>query len=205
MRRTKQNIQQNTATQLFRITTHKCSLLYYNLQYHLRTLETIRWQYSIFCFTNGSMPNPTTRCKFCNEDFNSRNEMFRHLKSSRVCFNLANEGSEDNSRSFLKVEKQKVAIQFGYYTSKGSNRNINEDAADIVCSSFLEAMKYLYPSSLLEYDGNFSLASSVRSRHPVLAQEGECSAFSDVIGINYKCVDIKIDFEEVLKYVQITV
>lgn len=148
------------------------------------------------------MSNPTTKCKFCNKDFNSRNEMFRHLKSSRMCFNLANEGSEDNSRSFLKVEKQKVAIQFGYYTSKGSNRNINEDAADIVCSSFLEAMKYLYPSSLLEYDGNYSLASSVRSRHPVLAQEKECSAFSDVIGINYKCVDIKIDFEEVLKYVQ---
>eukprot|EP00536_Pseudo-nitzschia_multiseries_P002977 jgi/Psemu1/284102/fgenesh1_pg.42_\ len=104
-------------------------------------------------------------CKFCNLEFDSRNALFRHLRSSKQCFEKVTQQQSQaptdnkNARGFVeKLEKRKLAIQFGYAVSP-------------------------------EWDDGepiFTLASAATLRHPSLSQENSCSALADVAGINYR-------------------
>jgi len=142
----------------------------------------------------------TNVCKYCDEEFDSRNAIFRHLRSNKKCYGLATGTSGDNvvdnNANFLKLEKRKVAVQFGYHVldsfSDKDNDTLmsgNEVAGEIIRKSFFQALRALYPSSPLEEEEGettFTLASAARLRHPSLMQENTCSAWSDIAGINYK-------------------
>ncbi|VEU35613.1 unnamed protein product [Pseudo-nitzschia multistriata] len=151
-------------------------------------------------------------CKFCDQTFGSRNALFRHLRSSRNCFEQVtklqdgtNNGVKNVLDFFEKLDKRRVAIQFGYCGSEQCNddcdtENIpdkatertNEIAATIVCKTFFLALKDEYPSTpVIRQDGDkrepiFTLASGAILRHPSLVQESNCSALADVVGISYE-------------------
>ena len=163
-------------------------------------------------------------CKYCNEVFESRNAVFRHLRSSISCYDLAiksaevkqnNNGNDNNSViDFLRLEKRKVAIQFGYHISDNLNNDTtaccgNDVAAEIVVETFFRALRDLYPSLSVEEgdegETTFSLATAAKLRHPSLMQENTCSGWGDVIGINYKIGGPQlrdIDFKRVVRHMQ---
>jgi FkbM family methyltransferase len=122
-------------------------------------------------------------CKFCGAEFSSRNEVFRHLRSSAECFKQ----TASNSTGLIQLPKQKMAIQFGYnIISDGeSKQSYNDVAAQLVRDAFFDAIQIQQP---VQQDGKDSttLASAARQRHPCLAQDYDCSASSDIICINYK-------------------
>jgi FkbM family methyltransferase len=122
-------------------------------------------------------------CKFCGAEFSSRNEVFRHLRSSAKCF----EQTASNSTGLIQLPKQKMAIQFGYnIISDGeSKQNYNDVAAQLVRNAFFDSIQTQQP---VQQDGKDSttLASAARQRHICLAQDYDCSASSDIICINYK-------------------
>eukprot|EP00979_Chaetoceros_neogracilis_P011301 scaffold2736_cov264-Chaetoceros_neogracile.AAC.11 len=152
----------------------------------------------------------TNVCKYCDEEFDSRNAVFRHLRSNKKCFGLATESSIDNTvgnnSSILKLEKRKVAVQFGYHVlDKDNTTGGNEVAAAVVRTSFFQALRALYPSSPVEEaegESTFTLASAARLRHPSLMQETTCSAWSDVVGINYKGGPTDIDISSLVQQMQ---
>ena len=146
-------------------------------------------------------------CRFCNETFDSRNALFKHLRSSRSCFEqlaklqaAGNDGGRAlNRHLFGTPERHKVAIQFGYWIvsesdndGNSNNANANEIAAELVCKAFLRALENGQSSSLLvreegeDREALFTLSSAAKLRHPSLVQEGTCCASTDVIGVNYK-------------------
>jgi FkbM family methyltransferase len=164
-----------------------------------------------------------TNCKFCNEVFGSRNAVFRHLRSSISCYDIAiksaevkrnNNGDDSSVIDFLRLEKRKVAIQFGYHISDNLNNNTtacfgNEVAAEIVVGTFFRSLRDLYPSLSVEEgeegETTFSLASAAKLRHPSLMQENTCSGWGDVIGINYKVGGPQlrdVDFKRVVCHMQ---
>lgn len=153
----------------------------------------------------------TNVCKFCDEEFDSRNAIFRHLRSSKKCYDLAQKLSEGepnggNFVNILQLEKRKMAIQFGYHISDGSDITCgNEAAAGIVCRAYFDAVGALYPSSPVEKEegeNTFTLASAAQLRHPSLMQENTCSAWSDVVGINYKGGPNDIDVDNLVNQMQ---
>ncbi len=157
------------------------------------------------------MKNPKKRiCNFCGEEFESRNAIFRHLRSSKTCYALAqshgrSNGEKNSFHNQLNLEKRKVAIQFGYYVTDNDLRYSNDAAARIVSFAFFQALQSLYPSSPLEEEdckNNFTLATAAQLRHPSLMQEHSCSAFGDVIGINYKGGPDILDAKRLVKQMQ---
>jgi FkbM family methyltransferase len=150
-------------------------------------------------------------CKFCGGEFDSRNAVFRHLRSSKSCYDLAqyqSKGgqSKGNVVDFLKLKKRKVAVQFGYHISDNDSITCgNEVAAGVLCGAFFQALRALYPSSPVEEEEGettFTLASAAQLRHPSLMQENTCSAWSDVVGINYKGGPDDIDINSLLNQMQ---
>jgi len=148
----------------------------------------------------------TNVCKFCGGQFDSRNAIFRHLRSSKSCYDLAQKLSKGNIVNVLQLEKRKVAIQFGYHMSDGSSITCgNEAAAGIVCRAYFQAVRALYPSSPVETEegeNTFTLSSAAQLRHPSLMQESTCSAWSDVLGINYKGGPQDIDVDSLVSQMQ---
>ena len=137
----------------------------------------------------------TTACQYCGETFHSRNALFRHLRISQECFlkfqaDMPDNKGDANAKELL--EKQKVAIQFGYHSSNPDsyNRNvrINEFAAMAVYKAFFQTFQALYPSFPIveNEDADWTLASAAKLRHPSLNQDPSCSANMDVIGINFR-------------------
>jgi FkbM family methyltransferase len=135
-------------------------------------------------------------CRFCDEQFASRNAVFRHLRTNAQCFDRAAATSTAEGHlqriTSLQLPKQKIVIRFGYHvknimddTASGSSSNQNEVAADLVKNSFFEALIAKQP---VEPSGSESVtqASIARHRHPCLSQDYDCSSSSDFICINFK-------------------
>jgi hypothetical protein len=144
-------------------------------------------------------------CHFCDEQFASRNGLFRHLRTNAECFSQASSATTTNEGHhqpiFLQLSKQKLAIRFGYHVKNHKNHNDvndpisisipisrtnqNEIAADLVKTSFFEALNSKQP---VEPSGSESVTQSsvARHRHPCLSQDYDCSSSSDFICINFK-------------------
>ena len=158
--------------------------------------------YPTFLFAKGieknniisEMSTKTTACQYCGEAFNSRNALFRHLRTSQECFLKLQSDMPDKGdlRAKESLEKQKVAIQFGYHSSIHDHHNIdvgiNEFAAKAVYKAFFQAFQALYPSfPIVENEmADWTLASAAKLRHPSLDQDYLCSANMDVLGINFR-------------------
>ena len=126
-------------------------------------------------------------CQFCQEPFASRNALFRHLRTNADCFQKASEVSGNSFQ--VPLPKQKVGIRFGYYVHKGADAEApNEQAALLVQRAFLESLRAHQP--VREEDAKakevLTQTSATKLRHPCLAQDADCSAASDFIGINFQ-------------------
>ena len=126
-------------------------------------------------------------CIYCGEKFSSRNAVFKHLRSSTKC----NERAVDEAggiplpRSAKHAPKRTIAIQFGYRalpSFENRSGNSNEQAAEAVRSAFASSLQRYGSVETL----GMTFSSAARLRHIALAQEAQCGASSDVLGINYQ-------------------
>ena len=142
---------------------------------------------------SANVTNDST-CSFCNLKFDSRNAIFRHLRSSERCLlqlqeSLGDEGGTSTSKKFFRsdiknAKKRRLAIQFGYFvasnqhqeydscnSSNQANNNNNEIAATLICQSFFEVIHKMYPSSPMVVGG--SSASQLTEEEGAIAGDAK--------------------------------
>ena len=147
----------------------------------------------------------TFECQFCQELFVSRNALFRHLKSDRVCSQQANHGASES-------KPHSLALQFSYYNNNHhhhDNNNMEDEEASVVESEAQIAGRFLQqsiPMAIQDYLQEFfsskkkdnddddrepimvtilgsSQSSLARLRHAALDQEVGCYAAGDALVI----------------------
>jgi FkbM family methyltransferase len=133
-------------------------------------------------------------CENCGAEFSSRNAIFRHLRSSNDCFNLANDVDK------LVKKKRKVAIQFGYHRHGEEHNETEESIASLLSSAFSRSLHAMHPSAgAIEIKGT-SVTSQVSAWR--ISPVGS-SAFANILGIDYSYSEPDyVDTEEVVSRMQ---
>jgi len=155
------------------------------------------------------------QCQFCQGRFKSRNALFKHLRTTASCFERASKASGNKGATFdanrgIKLPKQKVVIRFGYHALPKTQRDDaapspSELAAQLVQQTFFEVLPKHHPiyqpSSTESLDDRMTQTTAAKHRHLCLAQDEDCSAASDYIGVYYQGEFLE-DFQAVLKDMQ---
>jgi tRNA U38,U39,U40 pseudouridine synthase TruA len=122
-------------------------------------------------------------CKFCSTKFQSRNALFRHVKTDPLCSKEAGNETFDSS---MQAVRYSIALQFSYW---GAPNCTAEKSGELLQQSLQVAINDLIQSNL-----NSSIPSQFisdtqvsipRLRHRSLAQESGCFAANDVKVISF--------------------
>ena len=124
--------------------------------------------------------NHLNECKFCSSNFDSRNALFRHVRTDPSCSTRANGGIPDDR--LVTTIRHMLALQFSYWGA--------DCRADLAGDALAEAAK-LAIEGYLHDNMNFTNASVqyisstqssvTKMRHRALSQEDGCAASGDVM------------------------
>jgi hypothetical protein len=122
-------------------------------------------------------------CKFCATKFQSRNALFRHVRTDPQC---SREAGSESVESQIQPVRYSLALQFSYW---GVHNCTAENSGELLLQSLQTAINDFIQSNL-----NSSIKSQFisdtqvtipRLRHKALAQEFGCFAANDVKVVNF--------------------
>ena len=129
-------------------------------------------------FTSEENDASAHECRWCGSTFSSRNSLFRHLRTSSACTQLALEHAEDRAEVqkslTLNAPKRAAALLVGYDQWAGG-----ADLVERKVRAAIEAETGSPPTAITR-------ASATRHRHIAMAQEQSCPAAADVLVVGYR-------------------
>ena len=138
-------------------------------------------------------PVKATTCKFCKEQFSSRNSLFRHIEScsQRPVENLPQKEKNQRKRS---TKKKCLAFRFSYafMNKHSSEQHPSEIEAQIAARNIQNNFQRTVCTKHKAYNAKpeFEIlttthASVANQRHKSLAQEVGCAAANDIMTISF--------------------
>lgn len=139
----------------------------------------------------GELPH---ECRFCSARFESRNALFRHLRSSRDCSQKANEG-EENLRFVRHSLRYDIAIRFSYWVHDFELGDavlpMAEFAGEIAKNNTISSIQtyaeeFIGSACEVELVGSTQVTLA-KMRRPCLAQEKQCASVGgDVLTVGFR-------------------